>query len=80
MMREFSEYKVLNIVNVELKQLKMRLLLQGVTLYFTYTDDNDDQQTITDDPIRSCGRMAYRYCRPTKHSNFFYSSIRHLGG
>ena len=43
--REFSENKVLNIVSVELKQLKVRLLPQGVTLCFTYADNDDDLQT-----------------------------------
>ena len=34
--REFSENKVLNIVNVELKQLKLHLLPHVVTVCFTY--------------------------------------------
>ena len=41
--REFSENKVLNIVNVE--QLRLHLLSHVVTLCFTYADDDDDLQT-----------------------------------
>ena len=43
--REFIENKVLNIVDVELKQLKLYLLLHVVTLCFTYADDDDKLQT-----------------------------------
>ena len=40
-----SEDKVLNIVNVELSQLKLHLLPHVVTLRFTYADDDNDLQT-----------------------------------
>ena len=40
--REFSESKVTNIVDVELKQLWLNLLPHGATLCLTYADDNDD--------------------------------------
>ena len=42
-MREFSKDKVLNVMNIELKQLHLRP--HSVTLCFTYTDDDDDLQT-----------------------------------
>ena len=38
--KEFSENKVLIIVNVELYQSKLHLLPHVVTLCFTYADDN----------------------------------------
>ena len=41
--KEFNENKVLNIVNEE--QLKLHLLPHGVTLCFTYADDDGDLQT-----------------------------------
>ena len=47
--REFSEDKVLNIVNVELWQLNLHLLPHVVTLCFTYADDDDDLQTSAED-------------------------------
>ena len=46
MTRGFSKNKVLNIVNVELKGLKLQLIPHFVTLCFTY---DDDLQTGTED-------------------------------
>ena len=48
-MKQFSENKMLNIVNVELSQLKLHLLLHVVTLCFTYADEDDDLQTGAED-------------------------------
>ena len=48
-MREFCKNKVLNVVNVELKQSKFNLLPHGVTQCFTYADDGDDLQTGVED-------------------------------
>ena len=45
--KEFSENKVLNIVNGELLQLKLHLLPHVAKLCFTYADDDDDLQTLT---------------------------------
>ena len=42
---EFCKDNVLNIVEVELKQLKLHLLLHSVTLRFTYANDDNDLQT-----------------------------------
>ena len=36
---------MLNIINVKLKQLKLHLLPNSVTLCFTYADDDDDLKT-----------------------------------
>ena len=36
--REFSKNNI-NIINIELKQLKLHLLPHGVTLCITYSDD-----------------------------------------
>ena len=47
--REISENKVLNIVNVELLQLRLHLLLHVVTLCFTYADDDGNLQTGAED-------------------------------
>ena len=47
--KEFSENKVLNIVNVELLQLRLHLLLHVVTLCYTYADDDDGLQTGAED-------------------------------
>ena len=49
--REFSKNKVLNIVNVQLRQLRLHLLLHVVTLCFTYTNDDDDLQTGAEDGL-----------------------------
>ena len=51
MTREFSENKVRNIVNVELKQIRLHLLPHVVTLCFTYADDDDDLQTGAEDGL-----------------------------
>ena len=57
-MKQFSENKVLNIVNVELYQLKLHLLLHAVTLCFTYADDDDDLQTYMYIYVRGVGCLG----------------------
>ena len=74
--REFSENKVLNIVNVELKKLKLHLLPHGVTLSFTYADGDDDLQIrfMIEWKLPLRGLITCRQCRQPKLPNFLYSS------
>ena len=53
--RKFSENKVLNIVNVELIQLQLHLLPYGVTLCFSYADDDDNPQICLSEDHRRIG-------------------------
>ena len=46
---EFSENKVLDTIVEKLKQLMLHLLPHGVTLCFTYANDDEGLQSVADD-------------------------------